>query len=359
MYTMYSAQRPGRPRLALLAGAVLLALATALAGLLVHVKRAAAETPLNKATLYGGLGLRARLPAGWHVLPVEEAAGPVYMEAVEPAGRSGQRRLVVFRERHRSMGSVARARAATLAAVVQAISPTLQLAVPERIGAGSLGPLPGMTYALALLDPAGSGHLAGLVRVGVGPRGQVLGVLLLADRPLKSRDEDLLNEISASIVLDDLKPAGDLVHLMTEAGIQFDSPTDASFFEPQPEVVGSDERPALELAGRDGSWLLDVHRVDVSARASLEQSVLKWVSGRLTDPDLSIQTAVTELNGHEAVRMVLLSASGQACGLVWSTRAGPRSAWVAVGWCEAAGLARLDAVCRSIIEAAGRANGKK
>ncbi len=199
--------RAGRPRAAALATGGLLLLTIVLAAVTARHKSRQSEgplmdIPLDKAGLYPALGLRVRLPEGWAISTPQRFAGGRMLAAVGKHKDSG-RQLLVFRSRPNAFGLEGLARTAVRAAL-----PGSEVKGPEHVRPATLGTLPSEILAfVALSSEAAEPPSWVFANVAAGDDRQVVGIILITDGELESRDRRLLDAVSDSVTLESSAPA--------------------------------------------------------------------------------------------------------------------------------------------------------
>lgn len=202
MYEVYSQQRPGRPRWALGASAILLLLTVSLAAALVHHKGGLNDVPLKpfaKAPFVG------RYPANWSPIQGELPPEDTRCAWAEPAGDAHQGRCVLlFFRPYRPLLFGGPPDARKLAdryakQILQLyVAPTGQRAeemiaydTPQAIA--SIG---AVTVSVQLTPPDGGRPWICFVRVGVLPGGHAVGAAVLTQ---DATDIRLLERISQEL----------------------------------------------------------------------------------------------------------------------------------------------------------------
>ena len=202
MYELYSMTRTGKPRLALIATALLLVISTAMAAFVAHQRSTASVIQLRPPESYGKLGLQVQLPANWEVGSPERIANGHVLVAKESVSES-PRQLIVFQVQPTSLGA---GRAILRERMVEAILQIalnddkiqLQLAAPSS---GMLGALQSDIHPLLLLSSSEPNRRVGFANLAVGPDRHVVGVILLDEEAITRRDATLLDQVSQSVQL--------------------------------------------------------------------------------------------------------------------------------------------------------------
>jgi hypothetical protein len=200
MYEVFSMNRAGNPRWAVVATAILFLLTTVIAGLISHQKSRQAEIILGDRQVYPALYLQAGFPQGWEVEPAEAAAGGQVLVASDRDSRTG-RHLVVFRLRPSMLGPRQLTRATAVLRAIGAVDPDAQWGQPEREGPSRLGGLDSEMYELMVLSPVmGEGLQGGLANVASTSDRYIVGVLLITEGRVTGRDRRLVEAFSDSVV---------------------------------------------------------------------------------------------------------------------------------------------------------------
>jgi hypothetical protein len=263
MYEVYSTQRPGRPKWALAAGAILLLLAVGLAEALIYHRTHMWEVSLGASQEYVEGGIRARVPAGWRQIPEAECPPGTVIGVTEPATKNRPGRLLyLFRAAPKVNGTpllhgfaAALDMATALGAGALMGGPTAGFASVDSLPAVSLFTGPGTEFGSPTEDESPAFCCT---RVAVGPGGEIVGLALEASRPLGNADRRLLDQVAESVELLDVPLNVEAAKAMSAAGIRFQPPQDARFTGvPDPSV------PRVRMMGGQGKgvWYLDVYRV--------------------------------------------------------------------------------------------------
>lgn len=230
--------RAGRPRLAVIATAVVFILTTIVAAVMSRQRTGRAEVSFSEPKPYRALSVRASFPTGWEIDGPKRVSFGYIMAASPPEGHPhGQ--LFVFKLQPRMLGRLAKRVAIQTA--IQSIDPDAQFTDPKLQGSGSVGALESELYGVALHSPAlGEGLRVALANVALTPDRQILGVLLVVEGQPSARDRRLLREFSDHIAyeraagapkptdedegpIDDADDADDAVETSPRPRVQFDS----------------------------------------------------------------------------------------------------------------------------------------
>lgn len=189
--------RAGHPRWTVAATAVLFVLTTGVAALISHQKSRQGEVVLGRPEAYRALNLRASFPTGWEVGSPQALSGGQLIIASSPATRAG-RHLFVFRLHPSLLGPKSLARAAVWP--IQNLDPRAEFRTPELEGASHMGSLESQLFHWLVRSPLlGSGTQSCLTNLAVTPDRQILGVLLVVDGRITSRDRRLIQEFSQNV----------------------------------------------------------------------------------------------------------------------------------------------------------------
>ena len=356
MALVYSQQRAGRPRLALLGSAGLLLLTVALARGVIERKIRLHRVTLGPVQDYPAGRLRARLPETWRLAQRDEPVEGVIVEKTEPVGRGELPRSIVLFRGLSSPWSVSSVGAApAVERLAQALSPGLALqshGEPE----GRVGPFPaatwvmgGVNHVLTLSGPD-LAHRFILARAATAPSGQVVGIMMLLPDPPRRSDEVVLDQIGEHVELWDAHPAADADAVMAGAGIRFDLPDGARLLEPRPTGL-----PRVQVFGGEGSgaWYANLCRSPLIEPREPDHWVRDFLASwyeqiEPTKPVEKIQGTARAFYGSS----MELGRVGAARGQVFAARTDAQTGLLVVGGCEREGCDALEAFCRSVADQA-------
>ncbi len=344
MYQVYTQQRPGRPRVAAAASAGLLLLTVGLAASLVQQRREASNVTLGDPQRLSA-HLLARIPDGWDPIPTDELpAGVVYGVGEPPRGASGATRCAyVFEGFPNGLGLPMQVGRDHVTYFAQ------QLAVGIFFGKSAEGPadLAGLPAWEVELQPQQAALAFGeiqlvypLGRAAVAPDGRVFGVMLMLDRPARSADRALLQELAAGMASEAVAIAEHADEAIAGAGLDFNAPSGTAV------VLNAD--PTLRrvrMIGGEGSgpWYLDVYRVPLAESRTPETLLLDHVRAALEGKDPPDPVTTTQRGGHRSAHVeVPLSIPTGDRLMLWASDFGGQQGVFLIGRCAgpAAGTLR-------------------
>lgn len=232
-FEVYSSSRPGRPRVLLLISAGVLAVSLGLAWLQVHGHRA-----LGPPRSIPGTPLSVRAPLGW--VQDENDGGRFVLPT-----QTSRRRAIFEYERRIEIDYAERP---------SFIAPLELLQVPEFVGPGRVSQLRsariGKYRALEVVrkEPQRVGRTLfereTLVRFTCLPRGQIIKIVYEPLVSLRPADEEILDDVCASLKVDDPTLAGDPDEFLARAGLEL--PLEDNW-----SVVGADfaDVPGVYIGG--------------------------------------------------------------------------------------------------------------
>lgn len=346
MYEIYSMIRPGHPRWALAASALLFLIALVVAAALIKHKTRTQIVPLeNESRDYPAGRLRVRLPKSWQ--RIENDLDPGYVVGVCPSESAGELTLV-FRGIPRPLGVPS---IEGLEALRQGLGITTEEIESQH---GQIGPLPGWTALFASTTAiAGQRRVHYLGRSAIAPDGQVLGIILMLPRKPRQADRQLLDDLSRYLTLLDLTVADKPRVIMGDAGIIFEPPADARF------LVASDNLhhslPRLRMVGGKGlsCWYLDVSRVPLIGSRTVSQLVEHYGLSFLQQASLPTPIETTTIDNREVAQASweISSATGPSI-MVWCARTDEHTGLLLIGRHETEAKRRLHSIGESIIAGA-------
>lgn len=272
MYQVYSIQRPGRPKWALSACALLLGLTLALAWVLVVYKARANRIELGPEQALPAGELIVRIPAGWQPITDDPDNLPTGVVAVyhDPQAEPGQdRRLYLFRSFPIGQGLPS----LHLKSLHQKkdqekdlyyISQTLNLGQVirlEHLGPAAIGMLPAWSsQSINTLaeHPMHGPYIAVTARAAIDPRGRVLGLAVVSTQLSLKSDLTILGQIAEHLRLDNLDMADNTDAAMTGAGITFSLPDDGLLVKNDDPQLG---RLLMMSHMPEDAWFLELSRV--------------------------------------------------------------------------------------------------
>ena len=348
MYEVYAGQRPGRPRLALLISAGLLFAMLALATAVIVHKSRSGQVELGPPRDNPAAGLRYRIPVGWSELNPGQLPDGVMAGAVEP-GRG--RRLLFFR------GQSERTAAATLEGLVSIVE-VAQAASKVRVagdvltGYDAIDGHGGVTLTLRIGQGEDQGF--GVGRAAVTPRGQVFGVVLLADARRTSQTRNLLAQVANELVFPAEPLVADGGPLMAAAGIEFSPPAGARF-SGRPQATssapaGSPVWPSIHLAAGEGDqrWCLEICVLPLLGKRTIQELAVDTSASILGSVDLDDQIATSPSTQTVQVRVF----DEKSVIRLWCWPGGDQRAFMALGRSEPRGVAELEQSVQGIIDSA-------
>jgi hypothetical protein len=210
MYEVYSQQRPGHPRWALGASAILLLLTVALAAALIQYKSGFGNVPLQPFT---SSGLEGALPTGWQDLQGELPEGTLLAVAEPGEGRQPGRQLFIFARlplpllRHPTEFANATAEAYAMEALSQNVPSSGEMKVQRSPGGSveQVDDLRAIGVLVRLSPPKNAPPWYCLVRTAIVPPGLglrpgcAIGVALLTRGELSKADIRLLDRVSREL----------------------------------------------------------------------------------------------------------------------------------------------------------------
>lgn len=343
MYQVYSQLRPGRPRWTLAANAFVLLLTVGLAAGVSNYKRRALQVALDKPSVSTRSQLRVRLPEGWTVKSDGDLPAGIAFVASDPGTRA--RRVIIFRDRSRSMAVASqhgRIALRTMCARQDVIfggmirgrrGETVEAVFDDdSAGPARLGVLPAWNE-VALYGYNEQALLMVTGRVGVGPDGQIAGILIISGEGMSARDSVLLDQISQDFELLDAKPLDDPAAALKLAGVEFDLSTGVKAFSEQASPLST-----LQLMGGGGlgAWYLDIARTPLlpgrTPQAILEDRI------RIIEQATELPNPITPstVGGKTLLQMQLRG--GSTSILVALCKRDDQTALIAQGRCEPEGL---------------------
>jgi len=357
MYEIYTQTRPGRPRWALAACAFLLLLTILLAVWVSYSKVHGTPVALEgESRLLPAGRLRIRLPADWDRTPSRLSTLPgIVAEARRQESGIGEPAapeevVIVFRGIPRPHGIPSIDAAESIRQVLGIIEPLVE----QRSEPAAMGSLPGWTIEFAP-DTRSRSRLHYLGRACLAPDGQIAGILLTTFRPPTQEDLRLVDNMSASLELADLKTSDDPKALLKQAGMSFPPPPGARFFtsirdKPLP-------MPRLRLAGGTGRqcWYLDATRVPLIGGRATADLVQQHALTLLEQTELPkpLQTAKIQ-NRPVAWLTLTLPAKTSPSLLLWGADIDENTGLLLVGRYEPDGEKALrsaaEAITAGIIE---------
>lgn len=343
MFEVYAAVQPGRPRLAILAAAALLALSLLAASLIARMKYRAIYQDLDpQVRELNEAGLRVRLPMGWQRAKQQQ---PGWVIAVQPP-RVPDVRLIVFRGVPRPLGlpsvecrQVLANAAATFRTQLASEWQTTQLSQTAASSA---------TFETPPTEP-GAGCLLG--QAGMTADGQILGVLLYVPRQPLERDQALFKDVCAELALSDYEVTGDGRALMAEAGISFDPPAHCRWVQ-----IGSQPTHRLgrlRMEGGEGrnAWYLDVARTPLVGQRSIPDLLTDHASSALGQLDHLPTPTSSQIGERTLWRVDLDLYPDDPVGVcVWSVQTSEDSALLMVGRHEQDGAEAMEGLVKQIAE---------
>jgi len=346
MYQLHSLQRPGRPRWALAASALLLLLTVGLAAALIARRDRLDDVELGESRVLPAGGVKVRLPDGWEPLPQKEwPIGGIAGVAEPQRGRRPGRRLFLFRRITGPLGLPSVEGASAVVQAAQSLTPAVPLEHKPRTP-GRIGTLPGWTVATGPAIPLASVRPFGLGRAALGPGGELVGLILHLAQPPGTGDERLLNKISRHMDLIGGSFAADPQAVMIAAGIRFKPPEDARF-----TANADPSLPRVRMTGGQGwsCWFLEVRRVPLVASRTPESLVEDYALSVLRQPDLPRPVQTTQLAGAQVAYLSLSVPPRSAPSLCVLCAKMGEQALLMIGRHEREAGRALQDVCQSIL----------
>lgn len=354
MYQIYSIQRPGRPRWALAATALLLLLTVLMAYALVHYKTNPQAFELGNDVVLADARIKVRMPSGWveNLETPHLPEGAVAVFAEQPASdMAGGRKIVIFRGRPGTLGLPSTHLPNSILQWIKVIDlrrGQLHLNDPtfEHIGA-----LPGITQTglFGNVDPATGQqmiqHIIG--RAAMAPGGQTFGLLMFSPRPSLRADLRLADHICDHMRMTDIEIETNPAAAMKHAGIDFATQLQCVYLkENDPDLA----RVRIMDGRRETAWFLDLYRIPLPASQTPERVVTNMALGLLETTALphSPQALNQEL-GREACQLTI-TIPGNADGLMelWCVRTDPYTGLVLKGRCEKVAEKELKSLCQEM-----------
>lgn len=216
MYQVYAQQKAGRPILALIVSAGLLAGAVLLALGVIAARRRMPETELGERFSLGDWNITVRCPAGWSPRGRAQApSGFVFVEGRRPGGRQIELRRF-------EMGGFSPpaqfTRPDTLARIF-GLPPTALEGAFRDLGQVPFGPIPGSLVSV--------GRVA--IHLGVAPGGTVYWAMMDSPNPVTPADIRLLQDVTASVELLNPPVTDDLSSLWADTSFRFEAPKETRF----------------------------------------------------------------------------------------------------------------------------------
>lgn len=299
MYEVYTQQRPGRPWWALIITMILLLMAVTLALLIIQAKGRERYAPLERESELSISGrVRVKLPAGWRKIRTDDLDKIPGAIIGTISDKADERLLIIFRGGPRPLGLPS----IDGAELVKDILSSLKSWREIQSGASRIGPLPAWTGIFGPSVPYANIQTHYLVRAGLSPDGQTLGILLRVPREPWPEDHALLDEISKSLELADQQVSSNPSALMSQAGIHFNPPSDATFIEST--TVPPLPTPRLRMLGGQGQecWYLDVVRVPLIGQRTHAQIVEDYAITLLQQMELSAPVEEAQADGAKTKR---------------------------------------------------------
>jgi hypothetical protein len=363
MYELYTQPRPGHPRWALVASALLLLITVALAQALIQIKTREYWVPLEPVRVIPRGHLQMALPAGWQER--SEDLPPGVVVSLFEASERRPRQLLVRRAPPRPYGLPSQHAADTAAQAVNLLIPSSR---PVRDdGPGQIGTLPGWTVYAESLSPFDGGRvLSCLGRSAIGPAGQMVTVLLLVPDRIQRADRQLVEQISSHIQLLDAQPVPDPAVAMETAGIHFRPPAGTRFVSHEgPDAPvrgqdavltggrGGDDAPTgvLRMIGGHGrsTWFLQVYRVPLIGPRAPADLVADHALNALQRADLRQTVDISTVKGREVAHLAIDAGDGTEPWIqIWCVRVDDDDALLLVGRHEPDAGSALLATCRAV-----------
>lgn len=335
--------RPGHPRWALAASALLLLIALATASVLIQHKSRTQIVPLEEESqTYPAGGLSIRLPKHWQ--KIEHDLDPGFVVGASPS-KSASELTLVFRGIPKPLGIPS---VDGLDALRQGLGIAAE-AIESK--PGRIGTLPGWTALFA--SPtiiAGQRRVHYLGRSAIAPDGQVLGVILMVPREPRLADRQLLDDLSRHLTLLDPTVAEEPQAIMDDARITFEPPADTRFFvrtdRPDPAL------PQLRMTGGEGlhCWFLDVTRVPLIGARTVSQLVEHYVLSALQQTSLPNPIQTSTIGNRQVAQVsIALPPAANPSMTVWCAQTDERTGLLLVGRHEPEGKSELQRVSETLI----------
>ena len=337
MVTVFSQQRPGRPRWALPAGLALLLGTLGMAAGLIAVKKRAQYVSLGPIREWPGQ-LRAALPADWEVIPETELPQGVVHGLVESVKSRSRipRQLYLFRGISEPLALPSREGCQTLRLIARETTNSLSSALDIE-GFEPVGPFAACTARVKsiLRTRRGGIEYYHLGRVAVTPMGQVFGVLIEQGLTRRPSDTRLLDRVCEHLTVPNESLTSDVSAAMQAAGFRFRPPPDV-----QAVDNSDDDLPRCQITGgeRKGWWCLDIHRVPLIEDRQPGDLITDYAATALMDPNEPREIVSTSAGVRDLLSLALTPADGvQVRGFLWAARTDARTAVLMRGRCETDG----------------------
>ncbi|HOB76185.1 MAG TPA: hypothetical protein PKG54_16855 [Phycisphaerae bacterium] len=213
MYQVYTQQRPGHPRWALGASAILLLATVGLAAALIRYKTGGDNVILKRFSV--GKGLRAGLPADWKPLEQDQPEGTLVALAEPTDGQQPGRRLFIFLRpanfRLMSPAKMVQEAARDYARDVLMSAPSggeMKDRDPPGDPTGEIAGRPGVTVLVELPPRTDRPAWFCLGRATILPQGVVIGVALQTVGETRRADMHLLDRVGRELDIPSLNPSG-------------------------------------------------------------------------------------------------------------------------------------------------------
>ena len=355
MVTVFSQQRPGRPRWALPVGLALLLGALGMAARLIAVKTEAQYVSLGPVGELPG-ELSGAVPEGWKVIPEADLPQGAVHGWVEPSHRRGKtaRQLYLFHGISEPFALPSREGCQTLKLVARDAVyklcramgyKLLRFDLPDR-QFDPIGPFTGCTAQVESIVATEQGpspyyHLG---RVAVTPGGQVFGVLIETGRKPGRSDARLLDQVCEHLTVSTETLTSDVPAVMESAGFRFEPPPEV-----QAVVPGDDDLPHCLITQGTGSntWYLDIYRVPLIEDRQPGDLLTDYATTALKDPEAPQEIASTRAGERELLSLALTPTDRREVrGFLWAMRTDARTAVHMRGRCEIDGEEGLQRFVR-------------
>ncbi|UCG31888.1 MAG: hypothetical protein JSU68_09505 [Phycisphaerales bacterium] len=313
MYQVYAQQKAGRPTLALVASAGLLAGSVLLALGVITIRRRVPDTELGERFSLGDWNISVRCPAGWS--PGGRALAPSGFVFVENR-RGGGRQIQLRRFEMEAFNPPSQFTRPDTLARIFGLPPAALEGAFRDLGREPFGPIPGSLVSVGSV----------VIHLGVAPGGTVYWAMMDNPSPVTPGDIRLLRDVTASIELLNPPMTDDPSVLWAKTSFRFLAPREARFApgsHPDSVICFADPgkeavwhvvaRKTFLAPGRESASLVRdyVSRAsDGQEPASIEEGgdeqsrFARGQLARVDHRDLTQSVAVRALGGGQAVMLV-------------------------------------------------------
>ena len=355
MYEVYSQTRPGRPYFATAVCALLLLLSLVLAALLSDSKMRGNPVDLESNSEFFPAGrVRVRMPKGWNREKTKLSTLPGVVAETRrfSSGIAGDQPTnevaIVFRGLPRPNGIPSIDAAESIRELVGVGGQ--EAMIETRSEPARMGSLPAWTLEISPDTRRNNSPLHYIGRAALAPDGQIVGILLTFPHSPKQENRRLLDNMSNSLELSDIRVADKPEQIMKDTGFTFALPTDALLF-----VTATDNPlpvPRVRMTGGEGqtTWYLEATRVPLVASQTVDQLVEMHARTLLEQLELPSPIQTDTIGKHAVARTALtLPANANATITLWGADVGDQTGLIIVGRHEDQGEEPLQAAAEAII----------